>query len=108
MKLKSDSIRSVFLDEFERNKRLIDRYFKELDKFPKGSVYMRKIGSQEYYYLNVREGVKVTGRFLGNVKTFDITTLKNQLAGRKRLEKLIKKLKTEQKELEKNNSSPSN
>ena len=52
--MKSELVRSVFEDEFERNKRLISRYEKEIERLPKGAVFKRKIGNQEYYYLEFR------------------------------------------------------
>ena len=49
--MKSDIIRAVFLDELERHKRMIQRYEEECKSLPKGSVFKRKIGNQEYLYL---------------------------------------------------------
>ena len=34
--MKSENLRAVFFDEYERNKRLLERYKKELDSLPKG------------------------------------------------------------------------
>ena len=39
MQLKSELIRSVLLEEFERNKRFISRYQKEADELQKGSIF---------------------------------------------------------------------
>ena len=57
--MKSEIIKSVFIDELERNKRLISRYMAELEELPKGSIFLRKIGNHQYYYLNFRDGKKV-------------------------------------------------
>lgn len=99
--MKSESIKAVFIDELERNKRMIARYQKEMDSLPKGSLFKRKIGTQEYFYLTFREGEKVVSKFLGNVQTFDSTKISEQVERRKDLRKLIQKLNAEQKELEK-------
>ena len=99
--MKSDVIRSVFLDELERNKRLISRYEKEMEDLPKGAIFKRKIGTSEYIYLNYREGKKVISKFIGKTESINLIDLTEKLAHRKELQALIRKLKTEQKELEK-------
>lgn len=99
--MKSEIIRSVFLDELERNKRLIARYKKEVEELPKGSIFKRKIGNQEYLYLTYREGQKVISKFLGKAGVFDLSELKLKIERRKELVLLLKKLSKEQKDLEK-------
>ncbi|MBQ8681140.1 MAG: hypothetical protein IJ530_15520 [Treponema sp.] len=99
--MKSEVIKSVFIDELERNKRLVSRYTAELASLPKGSVFLRKIGNQQYYYLNFRDGKKVISKFLGKENSFDLEGLQKQIARRKELQQILKRLKTEQKELEK-------
>ena len=99
--MKSDVIRSVFLDELERNKRLISRYEKEIEDLPKGSIFKRKIGTSEYIYLNYREGKKVISKFIGKTEAIDLTELNEKIIHRKELQALIRKLKREKKELEK-------
>ena len=99
--MKSELILSVFKDELERTKRLISRYESEAENLPKGSVFKRKIGNNEYFYLNYREGKKVISKFLGKAESFDAAELREKIARRKELEKLLKKLHSEQKQLEK-------
>lgn len=99
--MKSEVIKSVFIDEFERNKRLVARYTEELNSLPKGALFLRSIGNQRYYYLNFREGKKVVSKFLGKEDSVDVEKLKEQLEQRKKLKVLLKKIKFEQKELEK-------
>lgn len=99
--MNSAVIKSVFADELERNNRLIARYTEEANGLPKGSVFRRKIGNQQYYYLNFRDGKKVVSQFLGKENSFDIEKLQKQLERRKELLALLKKLNSEQKELEK-------
>lgn len=99
--MKSESIKAVFIDELERNKRMITRYQKEMELLPKGSLFKRKIGGHEYFYLTFREGKKVISKFLGNTEIFDSTKISEQIERRKSLKKLIQKLNEEQKELEK-------
>lgn len=99
--MKSALVKSVFQDELARNQRLVERYEKELQSLPKGSVFKRKIGNQEYYYLNYREGQKVISKFLGNINEYDIEQLQSKLNKRKEYQSLLKNLKAEQKELKK-------
>lgn len=97
--MKSDVVKAVFQDELERNQRLLLRYEKELEILPKGAIFKRKIGNQEYLYLNYREGKKVISKFLGKIEDFNSDELQTQLNKRKEYKQLIKKLKLEQKEL---------
>ena len=97
--MKTDVIKAVFQDELERNQRLLLRYEKELEILPKGAIFKRKIGNQEYLYLNYREGKKVISKFLGKIEDFNSDELQTQLNKRKEYKQLIKKLKLEQKEL---------
>jgi len=97
--MKSDVVKAVFQDELERNQRLTARYEKELEILPKGSIFKRKIGNQEYLYLNYREGEKVISKFLGKCDEFNVNELQIQLDKRKEYKQLLKKLKLEQKEL---------
>ena len=97
--MKSDVVKAVFQDELERNGRLISRYKTELETLPKGSIFKRKIGSQEYLYLNDREGKKVICKFLGKAEEFNSQEMQFQLDKRKEYKALLKKLRIEQKEL---------
>lgn len=99
--MNSDVIKSVFIDELERNKRLVSRYEAEVEKLPKGSLFLRQIGRQRYYYLNYREGKKVVSKFLGKENAFDAEKFQGQLERRKELNALLKRLRLERKELEK-------
>lgn len=99
--MKSPLIRSVFKDELERNQRLIIRYEKEIENLPKGSIFHRNIGKQEYLYLNFRDGSKVISKFLGKSDNFNVEELQSKIEKRKEYVQLVKKLKAEQKELQK-------
>ena len=99
--MKSELVLSVFKDELERTKRLISRYESEVENLPKGSIFKRKIGNNEYFYLNYREEKKVISKFLGKADSYDETELREKIEQRKKIEKLLKKLHSEQKQLEK-------
>jgi hypothetical protein len=99
--MKSEVIQAVLKDELDRNQRLILRYEKEIENLPKGSIFHRKIGNQEYLYLNYRDGKKVISKFLGKPDSFNSEELVFQLNKRKEYVQLVKKLKIEQAELKK-------
>lgn len=99
--MKSEVIQAVLKDELDRNQRLILRYEKEIENLPKGSIFHRKIGNQEYLYLNYRDGKKVISKFLGKSDSFNTEELVFQLNKRKEYVQLVKKLKIEQAELKK-------
>ena len=99
--MKSEVIQAVLEDELDRNQRLILRYEKEIENLPKGSIFHRKIGNQEYLYLNYRDGKKVISKFLGKPDSFNSEELVFQLNKRKEYVQLVKKLKIEQAELKK-------
>ena len=99
--MNSELIQGIFKDELDRTERLISRYETELQGFPKGSVYKRKIGHQEYYYLNYREGKKVVSKFLGNVSNFNINEIEQKINKRNEITLLLKKLKNDKESLEK-------
>ncbi len=55
-------------------------YYLDLDKrlkarlkeLPRGSILKRRIGRQDYFYLKVRDGVRVQSRYLGKKRPADI------------------------------------
>ena len=71
------------MDELERNHRLVARYEKELETLPKGSIIKRKIGNQEYSYLNYRNGERVISKFSASfcaVKSQKTTNIREIIA----------------------------
>ena len=97
MKAKSDSVVfGVLQDELERNRRMQARYHKEIDQLPKGSLFQRKIGEHQYYYLNYRDQRKVVSKYLGKLDNKNVEDLKKQVAERKRYEDLLRKLRDEE------------
>ncbi len=88
---------NVLQDELERNRRMQARYHKEIDQLPKGSLFQRKIGEHQYYYLNYRDQRKVVSKYLGKLDNKNAEALKKQVVERKRYEDLLKKLRDEEK-----------
>ncbi|MHB8963164.1 MAG: hypothetical protein ACYC5K_08425 [Saccharofermentanales bacterium] len=90
-------IRGVLIDELTRNDRMRSRYLTELDSLPKGSLLLRRIGNQEYYYLKYRENKKVKSEYLGKNGKINIELIKDKIAKRKHIEMIIKNLESERK-----------
>lgn len=102
MKSSSDSVAlGVMQDELERNRRMQIRYQKEIDQLPQGSLFRRMIKGHPYYYLNYREKDKVISKYLGKLDEFGVENIKNRIAERKRYQNLLRKLRSEEKFIEK-------
>lgn len=98
MKASNNSVvYGVLQDELERNRRMQARYHKEIDQLPKGSLFQRKIGGHQYYYLSYRDQSKVVSKYLGKLDDKNVEDMKKQVAERKRYEDLLKKLRSEEK-----------
>jgi len=83
----------VVEEEKERNLERQEAYQKEVDRLPRGSLSIRKVGDKKYHYLYFRCGDKMKSKYL-NVGT-DIDEIKEQIARRRHYEGLIKRLKKE-------------
>ena len=89
---------SIVAKEQQRNMNMILEYTKELESLPKGSIRAKNVKGKIYYYLNYREGNKVVSKYIG--KDLDkISDLKNLIERRIQIEKIIKQLKVERKEI---------
>jgi len=98
MKASNESVVfGVLLDELDRNRRMQARYRQEMSQLPKGSLYLRKINHQEYYYLNFRQDDKVIAKYLGKRDDEKIEAVKKGISERKHYEELLKKLSSEEK-----------
>ena len=92
-------IKSVILDEYDRNKRMQQAYEQEIAKLPRGSITHKKINSRDYYYWMYRENGKVVNKYISD-KSNNINDLLKQVQRRRELEKLVRSLKREQSEME--------
>lgn len=86
--------------EKSRNEYLINEYQKELKILPKGTISLKKINGNSYYYLNYRDGDKVVSKYIGKDKE-KVDAMNDKLARREQIEKIIKKFKGENKKLDK-------
>ena len=95
----STIIRGVLEEELERNSRIKIRYMDEIEQLPKGSILLREIGNQEYYYLKFRENKKVVSKYIGQKNEVDIKELEEKIKKRKHIEAILKNLVLEEKEI---------
>lgn len=93
-------IKSVIKDEYERNIRMQKAYSNEIELLPRGSVTNKIIKGHTYHYLMYRQDGKVINKYLSPSK-FDIELLKEKIERRRQLEKIVRNLKKEQREMEK-------
>ncbi len=89
---------SVFAKEELRNMNMIRQYTKELEQLPKGSIRAKKVKGNVYYYLNFRDGEKVVSKYIGKDEQ-KINDLRKQIERRIQIEKILKELKAERKEI---------
>ena len=102
MKASSNSVVfGVLQDELERNRRMQNRYRQEISQLPKGSLFQRKIGEHQYYYLNYRDKSRVVSKYLGRLDAQNIEDVRRNISERKRYEDLLRKLRDEEKFIEK-------
>ena len=90
-------VKGVLQDELDRNRRMQARYQQEINQLPKGSLYLRKINHQQYYYLNFRQDDKVIAKYVGKRDDAKIEAVKKGISERKHYEELLKKLSSEEK-----------
>lgn len=93
-------IKSVILDEYDRNKRMQQTYKNELANFPRGSITRKNIKGRDYYYWMYRENGKVINKYISG-KSKNVDELMSQVEKRKQVEQLLRNLKAEQLEMEK-------
>jgi hypothetical protein len=89
-------IKKVVLEEQKRNTKMVKMYRKKINSLPKGSLSLKKIGSNEYYYLKYRDNRKVVTDYIGKDKE-KVALLEKQIQKRKRCEKMLSVLVKEKK-----------
>ena len=88
-------IRDTLAEELDRNARSQRAYELEHAKFPRGSVSVRTRGNKTYCYLKYREGNRVVTQYVGVANHVE-NDLRSQVARRKELEAVIRRLRREE------------
>ena len=96
---------SVVLDaikeNLERNLYMQELYSKNMQSLRKGSLTVKNINGNEYYYLLYRDGEKVKTEYIGIKGKTDLKNIKKELKDRENYRTQILQLKKEEKELRK-------
>ena len=96
---------SVVLDaikeNLERNLYMQELYSKNMQSLRKGSLTVKNINGNEYYYLIYRDGEKVKTEYIGIKGKTDLKNIKKELKDRENYRTQILQLKKEEKELRK-------
>ena len=93
-------ISTLLIKEKNRNEKMIIEYTRELNILPKGTIKEKKVKDKIYYYLLFRDGDKVITKYLGKNEE-SLYLIKEQLARRKQLERMLQKLKEEKTQIKK-------
>ena len=88
---------SVLQEECERSKKMKVAMERELTTLPSGYISKKIINKNLYYYLQRRVGIKIIGAY---IPLEEVEQIKDQVARRKQLEKLIRELKINIKKIE--------
>ena len=80
--------------EKERIEYMITAYKRELDSLPKGSVVVKTVGRNNYFYLKYRDGKKVFTDYVGKAGE-KVQTVRSQLERRRHIEAMIAHLQSE-------------
>lgn len=93
-------LKGVLEEENERILKLIDKYEKEIQAFPRGSISYKNIKGHKYAYLVSRNKNKLDFKYLGKDEK-KINDMKKGILERKKVEKLLKNAKINLKEVKK-------
>jgi hypothetical protein len=94
----SSVIYSVLREEKERNLELQALYSDEIESLPKGSIIVKNISGNDYYYLKYWADNKANMDYLGKDME-KIERIRFETQRRKHLQGVVKRLKKEYKEI---------
>lgn len=93
--IEDNIIKDTLAEELDRNIRSRRAYELECRKLPRGSVTVRTRGERAYCYLKYREGDRTVTEYVGAAEQVE-RDLRKQVARRKELEAVVKRLKREE------------
>jgi len=88
-------IKGVLKEELLNSLRMEKGYERELAKLPKGSLVKKWIKGHYYYYLIVREKMKVKFIYKGKISQADVEKYKGFKENRARYRKLLSQVKNQ-------------
>ncbi len=93
-------IHGVIREEYDRLKKLNEKYIQEITLLPKGSVSKKERNGKFYFYLAFREKQKVITKYIGRTDSEKSKGIIEQVKKRKILEDKLKKVRSNLKELD--------
>jgi hypothetical protein len=93
-------ILGTLIEEKQRNLNMQKNCIDEIEKLPKGSLSVKRIGKNEYCYLKYRQGERFISEYIGKCDE-NTDDIKKQIEKRRYFEKLLRDLKEEYKLLTK-------
>ena len=97
----SSIIKGVLKEEYERLKRLIQAYKKEIQKYPKGSISIKQKRERFYAYLAYWKNGSAHFKYLGPASAAKVKKIEQQIKDRRKCESLLKEAKIYFKEVSK-------
>ena len=94
-------LQGVFLEEIKRLEKNISSYEKMIESLPRGSIFIRQIGNNEYAYRKRKEKGKVVSEYLGLANSDDVKKQLMLSSEYKRIKNNIKIAKQELMKLKK-------
>ena len=91
-------IYSTLQEEKKRNIEMQKVYSQQIKSLPKGTVIIKNVSGNKYYYLKYRQNSMVKTDYLGKNKKIVADILK-KIEERKHLQEILKRLKTEYKQI---------
>lgn len=92
-------LKSVLIEELERNRKKQELFAKELEKYPKGSLSVVVIHGDKYLYRKNRIKNKVVGQYVGPIKSEAANEAYEQRVKYLKIKQDLKDLKGEEKVL---------
>ena len=90
--MEMNMILATIAQEKKRIEYMLEKYNKEYDRLPKGTISEKKVGQKTYFYLKYREGKKVISHYIAQS---DVDQIRTQIEKRKHIEIMLKSLQDE-------------
>jgi len=88
----------MLLDEKQRNLEMQETYKREILSLPKGTIIVKNVSGNEYYYLKYRQNEKTKTDYLGkDIKA--VESVQREIEKRKHLQDVLKRLRAEYKQI---------
>ena len=86
------AVHDILREEYSRLEKRKDRYSRELESLPKGTISRKRIRNNDYYYLAYRSADKVKFDYLGKKEAPRLREIESQLGRRKEIEGKLKQV----------------